>query len=73
MIEVETKVREWGGSLGIVLPKDFAKGEDIKKNDTVTLVVTKKSNILEQTFGTLKFKKPTEQILKESDEENWDE
>lgn len=28
---------------------------------------------LEKTFGALKFKKSTEQILKDSDEENWDE
>ena len=73
MLEVKAKVREWGRSLGIVLPKEAAKEENIRKNDTVTLLITKKSNALKETFGKLKFKRPTEQILKESDVESWDE
>ncbi|MEK6837174.1 MAG: AbrB/MazE/SpoVT family DNA-binding domain-containing protein [Nanoarchaeota archaeon] len=73
MLEVRAKVREWGRSLGVVLPKESAKQEGIGKNDSVTLLITKKRNALRETFGTLKFKKATEQILKESDEEAWDE
>lgn len=73
MLEVKGKVREWGRSLGVVLPKESAKQEGIGRNDTVTLLITKNRNVLKETFGTLKFKKATDEILKESDEEAWDE
>ena len=73
MLEVKAKVREWGRSLGVVLPKEGVQQEGIGKNDTVTLLITKKRNALRETFGTLKFKKTTDEILKESDEEAWDE
>ncbi len=36
-------------------------------------IVSKKTDVLKKTFGTLKFKKSTDQILKKSDEESWDE
>lgn len=73
MLEVKAKVRGWGRSLGVVLPKESAKQEGIGRNDIVTLLITKKRNALRETFGTLKFKKATDEILKESDEEAWDE
>ncbi|MBI2143838.1 AbrB/MazE/SpoVT family DNA-binding domain-containing protein [Candidatus Woesearchaeota archaeon] len=73
MLEVKAKVREWGRSLGIVLPKDAAMTESIRKNDTVNLLISKNGNALKETFGTFKFKRPTDEILKESDEEAWDE
>lgn len=73
MREVKARVREWGRSLGIVLPKNVAEEETIRKDDTVTLLLVKKSNALQETFGTLSFKKPTSEMLKESDKESWDE
>ena len=73
MLEVKSKVREWGRSLGIVLPKEDIKHEGIKEGDTVTILVSKKRNVLKETFGTLKFKRPTDEILKESDRQAWDE
>ena len=73
MREVTAKVREWGRSLGIVLPKNVAEQESIKKDDTITLLMVKKGNALKETFGTLNFKKSTSEMLKESDRESWDE
>lgn len=32
-----------------------------------------KENLLKETFGTFKFSRSTDEILKESDEECWDE
>ena len=34
---------------------------------------SKKSNALRETFGTLKLKKATDEIMEEIDEEGWDE
>lgn len=72
MLEVKAKVREWGRSFGVVLPKISVKEAGIRKNETVTLLVARERNLLKETFGTLRFKKSTDEILKESDEEAWD-
>lgn len=73
MIEVETKVRRWGRSFGVVIPKEKIKEEGIKENETIKLLIGKKTNVLKETFGTLKLRKSTQEILDESDREDWDE
>lgn len=73
MLEVEAKVRKWGRSFGIVIPKDKIKEEGIKENETIKILIAKKTNVLRETFGTMKFKRPTQEILDESDREDWDE
>ncbi|MEK6852246.1 MAG: AbrB/MazE/SpoVT family DNA-binding domain-containing protein [Nanoarchaeota archaeon] len=75
MTETEAVVREWGRSLGIVIPKEAAEKENLKPGEKVTVIILKKSNVLKETFGALKgkFKKPTSQIMKEIDEELWGE
>ena len=72
MMEVEAKVRKWGRSLGVVIPKEKIKAEGIKENETIKLLITKKTNVLKETFGTLKLKRTTQEILDESDREDWD-
>ena len=73
MIEVETKVRRWGRSLGVVIPKDKVRDERIKEDETIRLLITKKPNVLRETFGSLKFKRSTDKILEESDRELYNE
>ena len=73
MMEVEAKVRKWGRSFGIVIPKDKIKKEGIRENETVRLLIGKKTNVLRETFGTMKLKRSTQEILDESDREDWDE
>ncbi len=72
MMEVEAKVRKWGRSFGVVIPKEKIKAEGIKENETIKLLITKKTNVLKETFGTLKLKRTTQEILDESDREDWD-
>lgn len=73
MIEVKSKVRDWGRSLGVVIPKEDAKKEGIEKDDTIIMLISKDKDVLKETFDTLKFKKSTDELLKESDGEAWDE
>ena len=73
MITVESTLREWGRSIGVVIPKEIIERENLKDGDSVKLIVIKKSNALKETFGKFKFKRTTDEILKESDEESWDE
>ena len=72
-MEVEAKVRKWGRSFGVVIPKEKIIKEGIKENETVKLLIIKRTNVLKETFGTLKFKRTTQEMLDESDREDWDE
>ena len=73
MIETEAQVKEWGRSVGIVIPKDAVLRERIAVGDTVKILIKKKGNPLKETFGIFKFKRSTEEILREIDKESWDE
>ena len=64
------KTKQWGNSLGIVIPKEVVKEMNIKPNEEVCLDINKKgTNVLKELFGALPFKKSTKQLLKESREE----
>lgn len=65
MIELETKARKWGNSIGISLPKDVIEKANIKPNKEVRLLILDKKIDLSKVFGTLKIKKPTQKILDE--------
>lgn len=74
MFKSETKLRAWGNSVGVILPKEVLKEEGLSINDEVEVTLKKKSNPLKDAFGRLReFKvrsgKSTEEVLKEVDEE----
>jgi len=73
MQELDVKLRKWGRSFGVVIPKETVNGEKFKEGDDMKIIITRKTNVLRETFGTLKFKRSTDEILKEVDEEGWDE
>ncbi len=64
MLEIEIKTRKWGNSLGLTIPKAIVRKERIKENDILRLLIVKKDNILDKTFGMLKdnIKEPTQDI-----------
>jgi len=74
MIEIKTKLRKWGNSFGIVVPLKKINNEEIKEGDEVTLLMrkSKNDNTFKETFGILKdWKKSTDKIMREIDEELW--
>ena len=73
MIEVRAKIRKWGRSFGVVIPKEMVLKERLKENETVKLLIVKPTNALRETFGSLKIKRSTQEILDESDKELYDE
>jgi len=60
-----SKTRKWGSSLGIVIPKDIVKELKLRENQDVIVDIKPKDNPLRELFGSGKFSKPTEQLLKE--------
>jgi len=74
MIEIRTKLRKWGNSFGIVVPQRAVEAEEAKEGEEVIILLSKeKNNVLREMFGTMKFKKPTKQLMNEIDKELYNE
>ena len=75
MIEIKTKLQKWGNSFGIVVPLSIAMQQEMKNGDEVSVLLKKrqKSNVLKEIFGSHKFSKPINQLLKEADKELYNE
>ncbi len=71
MIEIKTKLRKWGNSLGILVPFSKINDDKIHEGDSIDVFMKKekRKNVLEETFGTLKSRKSTDKIMKEIDKE----
>ena len=65
----QIKIKKWGSSLGIVIPKEIIKRENLKQNQSIRIlaVETKSKTKVKDIFGKLKFKKSTKKILDEVD------
>ncbi len=73
MPELDSKVKKWGNSLGIVIPIEIAKKDRIKEGQDVHVIIIKKSDVLKKTFGTLKLKKTAQEIKDELRAELYDD
>ena len=63
---IEAKAKQWGNSLGVVIPKEVVETLHLRAGEGILITVEKKENPLKELFGAgLKFKKPTEQLLTE--------
>ena len=70
-MEIQVKTRKWGNSLGVILPKEFVQKEDIKENQEIRMIATKKGD-LSNIFGALKGKiKMSGQEFKDKAREGW--
>ena len=73
MIEIKTKLRKWGNSFGVVVPQKFVVEENAKEGDEITILFKKRKPNLRKLFGAHKFNKPVEQMMKEMDEDLYDD
>lgn len=71
MIELETKIRKWGNSFGIVVPFNKIKTENMQEGEEITAILIKKKTNLRKLWGAHKFNKSTEQIMREIDKDLW--
>ena len=61
--------KQWGNSIGITIPKEILEKEHITlQRRTRFLVIGAAMEDVKKSFGSLKFKKPTQQIMDEIDE-----
>ena len=48
----ETKIKQWGNSLALIIPKDIAKREDLNAGDIVKVDISKEKRV--DAFGMFK-------------------
>ena len=62
---VQVKTRQWGHSIGIVIPSETVEKLKIKPDEEVIVEIKKKEPVLRELWGAFKFKKPGRQLVKE--------
>ncbi len=68
MVVIETKVKRWGNSFGVIIPRETIITQKIKENQNISVIILEDSKkVLHETFGSLKNK------LKKSSQEIKDE
>ena len=67
---IETKTKKWGNSLGLIIPNEIVKKENLKEDIKISFLIIKPiPNPLKEMFGKFKFKKSTDEIMREIDKE----
>ena len=70
MIEHETRLKAWGNSIGVVIPKEDIKKEGLHVDQKVKVIITPVKTLkVKDIFGKLKLGINTKELLKEVDEE----
>lgn len=75
MVSLNTKLRKVGNSLGIVVPSNIIKKENLKENENITIEIkienktTVEDMIKAAKKMNLKFNKSTQEMLDEGDKE----
>jgi antitoxin component of MazEF toxin-antitoxin module len=67
---MKVKVRKWGSSLGIVIPKEIAEAKGVKPGDEVLAELRKISN-MKEIFGSLRGWRRSTQQIKEEARKGW--
>lgn len=70
MMEIKAKTKKWGNSIGVIIPKEIIREQNIKPNQEITLMINNKPITKgKDIWGTFKFKKSTEQLMREVDKD----
>jgi len=71
MSEIECTAKKWGNSIGVVLPRNIVKEENIRPNEKVVVDI-KKTHKAKEFFGLLPQWKVDTQKLKDKLREGWE-
>lgn len=76
MTIIKGKLKKWRNSLGIIIPKEIVNSEGFKVGQEIEyMIISDSKKRFDELFGSLKgkFKKSTEQMMKEVDRELYPE
>jgi len=66
MAVAEIRVKKWGNSIGVIIPKDIVKIENLHVGDTIKVEIAKEKRV--NTFGIFKGGPPFEREEEEHGE-----
>jgi antitoxin component of MazEF toxin-antitoxin module len=69
-MRARAKLKKWGSSLGIIVPAEIVKKENLKEGEEIVFAIKKKNPLIE-TFGTLKDWKIDAQKMKDEARKDW--
>ncbi len=69
-LQTNARIKAWGNSLGIVIPRELIIKEDLQENDEVKITISK-NNTLEGFFGKGKGIKINAQKMKDEARQEW--
>lgn len=52
-MQTKVKLRHWGSSIGVIIPSDIVRRENLKEGDEIIIEIKKKNNVRD-SFGMLK-------------------
>lgn len=70
IIQAKTKIKEWGNSLGVIIPNEIVIKENLKPHEEIVITITKKET-LEDFFGKGKKLKIDAQKMKDDGRNIW--
>lgn len=81
MEQIRTKVKKWGNSFGVIIPKEIINRDDLKEDAEVFVTVQSRKyttvgelmKMAKKFKLTRKSKKTTQEIMDEIDKELWPE
>lgn len=79
MERINVKVKKWGNSFGIIIPKEIVNAENINENSEISIIVrsNNKTSVedifnLSKKLNLSKPKKSTKELLDEVDKDLWE-
>ncbi len=52
---IKTKVKQWGNSVGIVIPREAVNRMNLKLGESIIVDIKRKEGVLRELFGSMKF------------------
>ena len=72
-METNVRAKKFGGSIGIIIPKEIVEKQRISVNDRIEIRIEKKADLNFMWGKGKDIKKPTQDIMQEIDEGETDE
>ena len=66
----EAKIKKWGNSMGIIIPREIVESQRLRENDRIVISIVKEAD-LSEVFGSLKRKK-SGQSFKDEVRKGWE-
>ncbi len=82
MEQIKTRIKKWGNSFGIILPKDFMNSKKLEEGSEISVMIAPNNKMtvgdlmeLSKKIGLTKKLKgiDTQKVLDETDKELWPE